>query len=101
MVASSRPRTTRPTTTPGGYLASPDVGVVTLTVTEAGYLRDADGSLDRTTRWWAPTSPRCAPTAPPRRTAPAGWSPGSRRGAPAEARSPLVPCDNLPGNGAP
>jgi fructuronate reductase len=30
-----------------GYLASPDVRVVTLTVTEADYVRGADGGLDR------------------------------------------------------
>ena len=30
-----------------GYLASPEVRVVTSTVTEAGYLRGADGGLDR------------------------------------------------------
>ncbi|HEV3496465.1 MAG TPA: mannitol dehydrogenase family protein, partial [Actinomycetes bacterium] len=30
-----------------GYLASPDVRAVTITVTEAGYVRGADGGLDR------------------------------------------------------
>ena len=30
-----------------GYLASPDVRAVTITVTEAGYVRGADGALDR------------------------------------------------------
>jgi fructuronate reductase len=30
-----------------GYLASPDVSGVTVTVTEAGYVRGADGGLDR------------------------------------------------------
>ena len=29
-----------------GYFAAPDVGVVTLTVTEAGYCRDETGGLD-------------------------------------------------------
>ena len=29
------------------HLGSPDLGAVTLTVTEAGYLRGADGDLDR------------------------------------------------------
>src|SRR5215212_6232393 len=31
-----------------GYLASPNVRAVTVTITEAGYLRGADGGLDRT-----------------------------------------------------
>src|SRR5512142_914968 len=30
-----------------GYFRSPEIRVVTVTVTEAGYLRDADGGLDR------------------------------------------------------
>ena len=29
-----------------GYLADPEVRIVTLTVTEAGYVRGADGGLD-------------------------------------------------------
>ena len=31
-----------------GYFASPEVTVVTLTITEAGYVRDSSGALDRT-----------------------------------------------------
>ena len=85
-----------------GRLASPEVRAVTITVTEAGYLRGADGGLDRD---WpqvqadvgALRQDRSAPVG----TAPARLVAGlaARRHAQAGPLA-LVPCDNLPGNGA-
>ncbi|PSK96115.1 fructuronate reductase [Haloactinopolyspora alba] len=82
-------------------LHSPDLAVVTLTVTEAGYARAADGSLDATDDavrndvaalrgdLTAPVS-----TAPARLLA--GLAARDRAGLGAIA---IVPCDNLPDNG--
>jgi len=84
------------------HLASPDVRAVTLTITEAGYLCGADGDLDR-------DRPEVRadvqmlhrdPTAHGR-TAPGRLLAGiaARRRADAGPLT-LVPCDNLPANGA-
>ena len=84
------------------YAASPDVRIVTLTVTEAGYFRAAAGGLDldhplvRTDLETLKANPEgLVQTAPARLVA--GLS--ARRRADAGPVS-LVPCDNLPGNGA-
>ena len=85
-----------------GYLASPGVKAVTLTITEAGYLRGADGSLDRDNE-----SVRSDIDALRHdltgfvRTAPARLVAGlaARRRTDAGPVT-LIPCDNLPGNGA-
>jgi fructuronate reductase len=84
------------------YLASADVRAVTLTVTEAGYLRTADGGLDRDRPEVrddveALRSNLDAPV----RTTPARLLGGlaARRRADAGPLT-LVPCDNLPHNGA-
>jgi fructuronate reductase len=87
------------------YLADPQVQVITSTVTEAGYVRAAGGGLDvdrpeikddlfaLRAELTAPVS-----TAPARLVA--GFA--ARRLAAGRAAAPLtmVPCDNLPGNGA-
>lgn len=85
-----------------GYLRSPDVRAVTLTVTEAGYFRGSDGGLDLehpAVRGDIDTlkgdSGALVRTAPGRLVA--GLH--ARRAADAGPIS-LVPCDNLPGNGA-
>jgi fructuronate reductase len=85
-----------------GYLSSPDVAVVTLTVTEAGYLRGADGGID------ADDVRVREDVAALRRdpTAPVGTAPGrlvagflARRAAGAGPLA-VVALDNLPDNGA-
>ncbi len=85
-----------------GYLTSSNLAVVTLTVTEAGYLRARDGQLDAgDDRVVADVAAlRADPTAPVR-TAPARLVAGflARRAADA-GRLAVVPCDNLPENGA-
>jgi fructuronate reductase len=83
-------------------LASPDVRVLTTTITEAGYLRDGAGGLDL-------DAPGVACDVARLREDPAalvGTAPGrivagllARRRAEAGPLS-LVPCDNLPDNGA-
>lgn len=83
-------------------LSSPEVAGVTVTVTEAGYVRGRDGGLDRDrpeVREDADTLRR-DPTALVR-TAPARLLAGiaARRRADAGPLT-LVPCDNLAGNGA-
>jgi fructuronate reductase len=82
-------------------LASPEVGAVTLTVTEAGYLRGPDGGLDRELDqiWTDVATLRRDPTALVV-TAPARLVAGftARRRADAGPLT-LVPCDNLPNNG--
>jgi fructuronate reductase len=84
------------------YFRSADLSVVTLTVTEAGYLRGPDGGLDagRPEVQADLTALRGDPTALVR-TAPARLVAGlaARRAAGAGAVA-LVPCDNVPGNGA-
>jgi len=85
-----------------GYFTDPLVQVVTTTVTEAGYLRGTDGGLDadrpeiRAELAALRDDPRT-----PVRTAPARLVAGfaARR---QSAGGPLtvMPCDNLPGNGA-
>ena len=84
------------------YLRSPDVAVVTLTVTEAGYFRGTGGGLDvdHPAVRVDVESLKGDPTALVH-TAPARLVAGllARRDADAGPIS-LVPCDNLPGNGA-
>ena len=84
-----------------GYLSSPDVRAVTVTVTEAGYVRGADGGLDRA------RPAVLTDVAALRRdlTAEVGTAPArlvsglaARRRADAGPIT-LVPCDNLPDNG--
>ena len=83
-------------------LASPDVRGVTITVTEAGYLRGADGGLDRDHAEVRADADalRAHPSAVVR-TAPARLLAGlaARRRADAGPLT-LIPCDNLPENGA-
>jgi fructuronate reductase len=85
-----------------GYFASPQVRAVTVTITEAGYLRGADGALDRTRDDVQAdvASLRRDPTARVL-TAPARLVAGlaARRRADAGPLT-LIPCDNLPDNGA-
>jgi fructuronate reductase len=84
-----------------GYLASPDVRGVTLTVTEAGYVRGADGGLDRDRpEIRADVQALRSDLAAPVHTAPARLVAGcaGRRRADAGPLA-LVSCDNLPGNG--
>jgi fructuronate reductase len=84
------------------YLASPNIKAVTITVTEAGYLRTADGGLDRDRDdVRADIAALRADTAAPVHTAPAKLLVGlaARRRADAGPIT-IVPCDNLPDNGA-
>jgi fructuronate reductase len=85
-----------------GYLASPQVRAVTVTITEAGYLRGAGGGLDRPRDDVQAdvATLRRDPTAPVL-TAPARLVAGlaARRRADAGSLT-LIPCDNLPDNGA-
>ncbi len=84
------------------YLAEPQVALVTLTVTEAGYCRDADGGLDHADPTVAAdvaalrTDPAAVVTSAPGRLV-AGLL--ARRRDDAGPIS-IVPCDNLPANGA-
>jgi fructuronate reductase len=83
------------------YLASPRVRVVTLTVTEAGYLRRSDGGLDRDRpEVRADVAALRRDLTAPVRTVPARLVAGyaARRRADAGPIT-VVPCDNLPGNG--
>ena len=84
------------------YWGSPGVVVVTLTVTEAGYLRGVDGRLDgaREDVRTDVAALRADPRAPVR-TTPARLVAGllARRATGAGAIT-VVPCDNLPHNGA-
>ena len=83
------------------YWSDPELALVTLTVTEAGYLRAVDGSLD--TADPGVQADIAALTADP--TTAATTAPGrivsgylARRAAGAGAIA-IVPCDNLPDNG--
>jgi fructuronate reductase len=83
-------------------LASPEVRAVTITVTEAGYLRGADGGLDRDLpQVQADVEALRQDRGAQVRTAPARLVAGLAARRHAEA-GPLavVPCDNLPSNGA-
>jgi len=84
-----------------GYLRSPELAAVTITVTEAGYFRRPDGGLDVARREVAAdlAALRSEPAAPVR-TAPARLVAGllARRLADAGPLA-IVPCDNLPSNG--
>jgi len=88
-----------------GYLASPQVALVTLTVTEAGYHLDGSGHLDLGHPDVAADIARLrtagARSEPPPRTMPgrvaAGLAARRRSGA---GPITVVPCDNLMGNGA-
>jgi fructuronate reductase len=84
-----------------GWLASPEVRVVTITVTEAGYLLGADGGLDRDRpQVQADVEALRHDRSALVRTAPARLVAGlaARRDAEAGPLA-LVPCDNLPSNG--
>ncbi len=85
-----------------GYVGSADVRAITVTVTEAGYLRGGDGGLDRARpEVRADVEALRADPAALVRTAPARLLSGlaARRRADAGPIA-LVPCDNLPENGA-
>lgn len=84
------------------HLADPDVALVTSTVTEAGYALRADGGLDLDRAdVRSDLEALRASHAAPVRTAPARLVAGlaARRRADGGPLT-LVPCDNLPGNGA-
>jgi fructuronate reductase len=85
-----------------GYLASPDVRAVTITVTEAGYVRGADGGLDHDRpQVQADVEALRHDLTALVRTAPARLVAGCAARRRAEAGPlTLVPCDNLPDNGA-
>lgn len=84
-----------------GYFESPQLAILTTTVTEAGYMRAPDGSLDVANPDVAAdiaalqANPRAAVT-----TTPAKVVGGllARRAAGSGAMT-VLPCDNLPGNG--
>ena len=83
------------------YFGSPAVKAVTITVTEAGYLRAADGGLDRDREdVRADVEALRADPRAPVHTAPAKLFAGllARRNANAGGFT-IVPCDNLPDNG--
>ncbi|HLZ38052.1 MAG TPA: mannitol dehydrogenase family protein [Mycobacteriales bacterium] len=85
-----------------GYFRSPDVRAVTVTVTEAGYLRGTGGGLDRNRpEVRADVEALRRDVTGVTRTAPARLLAGlaARRAADAGPLA-LVPCDNLPDNGA-
>ncbi|HEX7354753.1 MAG TPA: mannitol dehydrogenase family protein [Mycobacteriales bacterium] len=85
-----------------GFFRSPDLAVVTVTVTEAGYRRRADGALDvDRDDVRADLAALSHDLAAPVRTAPARLVAGlaARRAAGAGPIA-LVPCDNVPSNGA-
>ena len=85
-----------------GYFADPRVRVVTTTVTEAGYVRGADGGLDADRpEVHTDVAALRGDLAAPVRTAPAKLVAGfaARRRAGAGGLT-VVPCDNLHDNGA-
>ena len=85
-----------------GYLASPEVAAVTMTVTEAGYLRGAGGGIDvdhpevKADLDVLRRSPTALVRTVPARLV-AGLAARRRAGG---APLALVPCDNVAGNGA-
>ena len=84
------------------HFERPDLAVVTVTVTEAGYLLGPDGALDTSRpELLADVAALRADPAAPVRTAPARLVAGlaARRRADAGPLT-LVPCDNVPANGA-
>ncbi|HWF80841.1 MAG TPA: mannitol dehydrogenase family protein [Streptosporangiaceae bacterium] len=84
-----------------GYLRSPELAAVTITVTEAGYFRRPGGGLDVTRpQIAADLAALRADQAGPVRTAPARLIAGlhARRLADVGPLA-IVPCDNLPSNG--
>ncbi len=84
------------------YFEDPQLAAVTITVTEAGYLRSLDGGLDTSRpEIQADIQVLCHDPTASVRTAPARLVAGlaARRRAGAGPIA-LVPCDNLPGNGA-
>ena len=95
---------TPPTSTRRGWATSPHpaVAAVTITVTEAGYLRGADGGLDADRPEVGRTSRPCGATRPRSSRTDAGAAAGRARRAPAGRRrtARVVPCDNVAGNGA-
>ena len=85
-----------------GYLADPDVRIVTLTVTEAGYVRGSDGGLDTEhPDIQSDLAVLRRDVRAPVRTTPARLVAGLAARSAADA-GPLavVSCDNLPENGA-
>jgi fructuronate reductase len=83
-------------------IAAPELALVTITVTEAGYLRGGDGGLDAARpEVQADVAALHGDERAPVRTAPARLVAGlaARRRADAGPLA-LVPCDNTPGNGA-
>jgi fructuronate reductase len=85
-----------------GYLADPQVQVITSTVTEAGYLRAADGGLDvERPEVRADLEALRSDLTGSVSTAPAKLVAGfAARRLAAAGPLTMVPCDNLPGNGA-
>ena len=82
-----------------GYLRDPQVGAVTLTVTEAAYLRSADGGLDRAAVAEDIAVLRADHIAPVH-SVPARLVAGlAARHAAGAGPIAIVPCDNLPDNG--
>ncbi|HEX2416863.1 MAG TPA: mannitol dehydrogenase family protein, partial [Micromonosporaceae bacterium] len=85
-----------------GFLASPDIRAVTITVTEAGYVRAADGGLDRhRPQVQADVAVLRSDLTAMVSTTPARLVAGfaARRRADAGPLT-VIPCDNLPDNGA-
>ncbi len=83
------------------YLSAPDIKVITLTVTEAGYQRGGDGGLDAgSPEVQGDLAALRADLAAPVHTVPGRLAAGlaARRRADAGPVT-IVPCDNLPGNG--
>ena len=101
VIGSRRARAPGRATTRRGwrYFGSPGGGAVTITVTEAGYLRGADGGLDaRAARGAGRHRGAAGRPAAPVRTAPARLLAGlaARRRADAGPLA-IVPCDNVAG----
>lgn len=83
------------------YLSAPDVRVVTLTITEAGYCRDSSGRLDRDNPRPADIETLRRDASAPIRTVPGRLGAGLGARLRAEAGPiAIVSCDNLAGNAA-